>query len=38
MTTLSLDDVNRAAREYLAPVNLVITVVGPLDESRAAAR
>jgi predicted Zn-dependent peptidase len=34
---LTLDDVNRAARRYLDPDNIVIAVVGPLAEIRAAA-
>jgi predicted Zn-dependent peptidase len=34
---LTLEDVNRAARRYLRPDDLVITVVGPLDAIRAAA-
>jgi zinc protease len=29
--SLSPDDVNRAARKYLDPANIVITVVGPLE-------
>jgi zinc protease len=31
---LTLDDVNRAARKYLRPDELVITVVGPLERIR----
>jgi predicted Zn-dependent peptidase len=34
---LTLEDVHRAARRYLDPDNLVIAVVGPLAEIRAAA-
>jgi zinc protease len=34
---LTLDDVNRAARRYLRPEDLVVTVVGPLERIRAAA-
>jgi predicted Zn-dependent peptidase len=34
---LTLDDVNRAARQYLHPDHLVITVVGPLETIREAA-
>ncbi|CAN5717436.1 hypothetical protein BH23GEM7_BH23GEM7_09340 [soil metagenome] len=34
---LTREDVNRAARKYLRPDDLVITVVGPLEQIRAAA-
>jgi zinc protease len=34
---LTLDDVNRAARRYLRPEDLVVTVVGPLERIRASA-
>jgi zinc protease len=37
MRRLTIDDVNRAARKYLHPDNLIIAVAGPLDRIRAGA-
>ncbi|HAC15991.1 MAG TPA: hypothetical protein DCE78_08620, partial [Bacteroidetes bacterium] len=31
INSLTLDDVNKAARKYLNPENMIITLVGPLD-------
>jgi predicted Zn-dependent peptidase len=31
INSLTLDDVNKAARKYLDPENMIITLVGPLD-------
>lgn len=37
MRRLTIEDVNRAARKYLHPDNLIIAVAGPLDRIRAGA-
>jgi predicted Zn-dependent peptidase len=34
LRTLTLDDVNRAARKYLDPANIVIAVAGPMEVIR----